>query len=189
MNEIELIAKVSSDPASPAALGLVVYLLTAFAKRIAPERLRADWLRRAVSLVIAFAPGLALTLSEHMVWDTALRTAVFSWAVSQLVFFLAKDKASPPNVGPALAIVFFLSSAGCSAHQAEQVRTAVEASRDVAAIAEPCLFATKEKQLSDCAGDAACEAEVRRRYSQVADAFDAFRRAWCALAPQSEGCQ
>jgi hypothetical protein len=188
MNEIELIAKVSSDPASPAALGLAVYLLTALAKRIAPERLKADWLRRAVSLVIAFAPGLALTLSEHMAWNAALRTAVLSWAVSQLVFFLSKDKASPPNVGPALAIVFYISL-GCNAHQAEQVRTAVEASRDVAAIAEPCLVALKEKQLSDCAGDAACEAEVRRWYSPVADAFDSFRRAWCTLAPQSEGCQ
>lgn len=81
--------------------------------------------------------------------------------------------------------VFFIA---CKPEQLEAVTAAAEAGRDIAAAAEPCFVDHRDRMLATCAGDKTCEAGVRDAYKPIADAFDAFRAAWCTVSPSSEGC-
>lgn len=78
-----------------------------------------------------------------------------------------------------------LLATGC--HRAE-LEHGLEGARDAIEIAEPCLVETRAAELGACAGDAACEAQTRARWSKIADGLDAFHAAWCIVEPKAEGC-
>ncbi len=107
---------------------------------------------------------------------------------------LEARRKSPPALPPgtsALLLSLVTGAAGalgCGASMRD-VESAIEASRDVAAIAEPCLVAAKQREEQMCGGEAECIESVRAAFAPAAHAFDAMHRAWCLLSPQSEGCQ
>lgn len=103
-----------------------------------------------------------------------------------------RNKANP--VLPPGSSIFLLVLAtgaagtlGCGASMRD-VESAIEASRDVAAIAEPCLVAARQREEKMCGGEAECIEAVRAAFAPAANAFDAMHRAWCLLSPHSEGC-
>lgn len=104
----------------------------------------------------------------------------------------AKARSVLPPGSSILLLVLTAGAAGtltgCGASMRD-VESAIEASRDVAAIAEPCLVAAKQREEQMCGGEAECIESVRVAFAPAADALDAMHRAWCLLSPQSEGCQ
>lgn len=78
---------------------------------------------------------------------------------------------------------------GCGSEQIAQAQTAIEAARDVAAVAEPCLVAAQAVELERCEGDAECKQAVFAAFRPMADALDLLHDAWCAISPDSEGCE
>ena len=75
---------------------------------------------------------------------------------------------------------------GCGGGQ--ELAKYAEAGRDLAERAEPCFVAQKAMDESQCGSDAACLAEVKKRWSPIADALDLMHSTWCKVSPQSEGC-
>lgn len=190
----QLLATAGQDATSPmaagAALFFVVYMATrapVTSKLIGDRFLTTDARKRAFSLVVALVPGVATVLTGHMSWGKALATALLSWAVAQAIFFLSKK---PAAAAPMLVLFLGLPTAaiGCTPRDVDRIQSAAEAARDVAVIAEPCFVDARDRMLAACEGSAKCEAEVRKGYEPIADAFDAFHAAWCALSPDSEGC-
>lgn len=187
----------SSDPGSPMALGaalfVVVYLATRapYTSALVGRYLDTDAKRRAFSVVVAVLPGLALVLSEQMAWNAAARTALLSWGVSQAIFFLSKapkgDTGAAPPAVLLVAMFAAASQAACTPQQMEQARTGLEAARDIAAVAEPCVAAARDVEIARCESDE-CRRKVVDSYAPLADAFAAFHAAWCSLSPESEGC-
>lgn len=98
----------------------------------------------------------------------------------------------PPGIVTMSLLVLWLSACaglGCGG-TVQKVEDVAHAARDVADIAEVCAFNAKEEAMSRCAdSDTMCKAKVLAQYAPVADALDAFRAAWCALSPESEGCK
>lgn len=200
----------SENPGSPFAFGVVVLLLvhlvtkvprvsTAFnalAVRIEQRfpRITLDVSRRAMSIFVSTAPGLALILTEHMTWGVGLRTAFLSWAVSQAIFFLSKEKskldakATAPLVLLVLA-AFSVSQTACTPEQARKVESALEASRDIANEALPCFASAQKVALAACNGDEKCVDAVYAKSDRIADLYDLAHDGWCALWPESEGCK
>lgn len=161
----------------------LLYGCVELAKRL-PWLRETDARRRVLALVLAYAPGLALVLSGHSTFTEATTSALVTWGLATATHFMVHRKGVTDPTIPLLVLVA-LGSAGCGGAGAqEEIRRALEASRDIAAAAEPCLAATKEAELAACA-EPTCEAEIRERYAALADAFDAFRAAWCALVPAS----
>ena len=78
---------------------------------------------------------------------------------------------------------------GCGSQQIADAQSAIEAARDVAAIAEPCLVAAQSVELERCGDDRECKAAVIESFRPMADALDMLKEAWCKLAPASEGCE
>lgn len=96
----------------------------------------------------------------------------------------AKDSLRPPPMALlAFAFVFF----GCGG-AAQKFEAVAHSARDVAVVAEACSFAAKEQAMAECIDDT-CKAKVLARYAPIADALDAFAAAWCAAAPEAEGCK
>lgn len=96
----------------------------------------------------------------------------------------------PPSIVTMSLLVLWLSACaglGCGGAAAKFEQVAHSA-RDVAVVAEACSFAAKEQAMAECADDA-CKAKVLSQYSVIADALDAFHAAWCAAAPDAEGCK
>lgn len=187
-----LLARAGEDATSPAFAGACVFFIVYLATRapytsaLVGRWLVSDMAKRAFALAVSLAPALATVLMGHMAWNKALGTALMSFAVSQAIFFLSKKKeAAAPLL---LCLLVATSQVACTGKQVEQLRTAVEAARDVAVIAEPCAARSREQMLKGCDGDAACAAKVEEAYEPIATALNAFHDAWCALSPQSEGC-
>lgn len=78
---------------------------------------------------------------------------------------------------------------GCGSEQIAQAQTAIEAARDVAAVAEPCLVASMAVELERCGEDLECKDTVMQSYRPMADALDMLHAAWCAISPDTEGCE
>lgn len=98
--------------------------------------------------------------------------------------------AVPPSpASPLLAVATgaLVGLTGCGS--AERVTRYAEASRDVLAVAEPCLVEVQRAELRTCEGVTECEALVRQRWAPIATALDVLHEAWCALSPESEGCR
>lgn len=188
-----LLAQAGNDATSPAAAGallfFVVYLATKapYTSKLLGRFFQSDMAKRGLTLALAVLPGVATVLAGQMAWNKALGTALMSFAVSQAIFFLSKKKEAIP---PAIVLAFFVavSQTACTGGQVEQLRTAVEAARDVAVIAEPCAALSREQMLKGCEGDEACKAKVEEAYKPIATALDTFHDAWCSLSPSSEGC-
>jgi len=96
--------------------------------------------------------------------------------------------ATPPRLFPLLLVgaASATFSSGCA--DTTPITRYAEASRDVLAVAEPCLVGLQKVELDACAGSQTCEDAARERWRPVADALDVLHAAWCALAPESEGC-
>lgn len=88
-----------------------------------------------------------------------------------------------------LVAVSVVGLTGCGSEQIAQAQTAIEAARDVAAIAEPCLVAAQSVELERCGEDRECKAAVIESFRPMADALDLLKAAWCKLSPASEGCE
>jgi hypothetical protein len=98
--------------------------------------------------------------------------------------------AVPPSPASPLLVVAAGALAGLTGCGAtEHVARYAEASRDVLAVAEPCLVEVQRAELRTCAGIAECETLVRQRWAPIATALDVLHEAWCALSPESEGCR
>jgi hypothetical protein len=95
-----------------------------------------------------------------------------------------------PGLAPLFPIVLAVglgaSSTACAGTQ--RIAELAEASRDVIAVAEPCLVAAQRVELRVCEGSPECEAKVRARWSPIASALDVVHEAWCSVSPSSEGC-
>jgi len=78
-----------------------------------------------------------------------------------------------------------IASSGC--HRAE-LEHGLTGARNALTVAEPCMVEVRAAELRACSGDASCEAPIKERWGRVADDLDAFRAAWCIIAPNSEGC-
>ena len=82
-----------------------------------------------------------------------------------------------------------LALAACGA--VARVPEAIEAARDVATVAEPCLVAEQSREYNACplgpAGDS-CRAAVVTQWAPVKSAFERLHALWCEVSPSSEGC-
>lgn len=78
---------------------------------------------------------------------------------------------------------------GCGSQQIADAQSAIEAARDVAAIAEPCLVAAQSVELEKCGEDRECKAAVIESFRPMADALDLLKAAWCRISTASEGCE
>lgn len=97
-----------------------------------------------------------------------------------------------PTANVGLVLLALAAGSGltaCGSQQIADAQTAIEAARDVAAIAEPCLVASMNVELERCEGDIECKDAVIQSYRPMADALDMLHNAWCALSPDSEGCE
>jgi hypothetical protein len=100
---------------------------------------------------------------------------------------MAKQKQAAASI---LALCFLAASQmACKPQDLEKIVTAAEAGRDIATAALPYFEAERDKMIAACSGDAECERKVRDAYRPIAEAYDAFHAAWCAVSPDSEGCE
>ena len=80
---------------------------------------------------------------------------------------------------------------GC-AGQKDQLEQALEASRDIATAAKPCIVAAQDAAEAQCAGDVACIKGVRDGFEPIAKAYELLERVWCGLAAEGseakKGC-
>ena len=95
------------------------------------------------------------------------------------------DDKAPPGVA---MLAFLAVSTVTACGGASQFEEVAHSARDVATVAEVCSFAAKEQAMAACETDA-CKADVLRKYAPIADMLDAFNAAWCAVAPNAEGCK
>jgi hypothetical protein len=90
-----------------------------------------------------------------------------------------------------LYILVFGLLTGC-AGQKNQLEEALEASRDIAVAAKPCLVAQQDYAETRCEGDAQCIETVRTSFDPIARAYELLEQLWCALAEEGseakEGC-
>jgi hypothetical protein len=103
---------------------------------------------------------------------------------------IGKKDGSGPGLAPlfplVLAVGLGASSTACAGTQ--RIAELAEASRDVIAVAEPCLVAAQRVELRACEGSPECEAKVKERWAPIALALDVVHEAWCSVSPSSEGC-
>lgn len=86
-------------------------------------------------------------------------------------------------------LLLLVPLAGCGAGQ--QFAAYAEATRDVIAVAEPCLVAAKTVEVQACEQAPnvdLCRMQVNAQWEPVALALDLVHHAWCAIQPDSEGC-
>lgn len=95
---------------------------------------------------------------------------------------------APPMVALIAVCAFGVTSCASGTQAIEAI---AHAGRDVAVAAEPCLVATYDDQLRQCAeaeAPDACKQAAAERWAPVLASLDTLHAAWCAVAPTSEGC-
>lgn len=151
-----------------------------------------EWCKEHPELVTALVVALLNVVAEGLRKVSPVASDALASLIPHarsLVEAIRKRKTQPPPPAALILLVVLgggaLGLTGC--HRSE-LEHGLEGVRDVVQVAEPCLVESRANELSACAGDAPCEAQVKARWSKVADGLDAFREAWCILAPGSEGC-
>lgn len=175
-----------------AIAAVVIWALVALAKSPAlpidiPPRVR-PWL--AFGLGQAYAV-LSVVLSG-VPWGEAIAHGVVATVLAiggQELGSSAAPKSPRPPTSTVLPLLLFVgASAGLSGcGLPAKVESALEASRDVVAIAEPCMRGALSVDLSRCSTPE-CVGSVEQRWAGPMAALDLLRSVWCDLSPESEGC-
>ena len=157
---------------------------------------RVGWMKAAD--IVAYITPLALRGAAAAAQGRTL-TQLAAEVGSDPAAVVESVKAAPPPpsmsppagsngaVPPSLLMMLAFVLCGCAGAQ-EQLRGGLEAARDVVTVAEPCMAAEHDRELTSCNGDATCESTVRAHWAPIADALDVFHTAWCTLSQSSDGC-
>lgn len=132
----------------------------------------------------------------HEVWIESMRHGrePLSMRPPPLVDPPRESRRPPPDDKPPsgggwnvtiMSLALVIKGCGGGSPNAERL---LHSARDVAVFAEACAVETKRARDAQCNGSEACLADVRAQYAPLVDALDAFHFAWCAVSPQSEGC-
>lgn len=188
---LQMWSTVSAHPGSPAGLGALVFFVMWLVtdSRIAPHL--PVWLtetplrKRALAIVISVGPGLGLALSQHMTWNDAARTALFTFIVSQAIKFLASAKTPPPMM--LLAFVIAPLALACGVDK-QTLQKGLNGGATALAVAKPYLEHIQAAEETQCGTDAQCKEAVRTKWDAVAFGYDAFGCLLCTLDSSAEGC-
>lgn len=194
MPEIDQSLQDSAGRGSYAALAaLLVWALIAVLKRDDVPIPLPPRARPFVALALGQVYGVLEAVVGGMPWRAAVLRGLVV-AVSAIGLHEVVSKARPagepsstPKPPPLPLLALTLALAGCAGQKA-QLESALEATRDIAAVAHPCLVAQQEQLVEQCQ-DEACKAKVRESFEPIADAFEVLHELWCGLSPESEGCK
>lgn len=192
---VEPIDRSIQDSASRGSyVGLAAFVVWALIAALKSDRIPIDIPARArpfIALVLGQIYGVLEAVVGGMAWRSAIIRGIIVAAVAiagqEWGSKLRKPGSGPPSTPPPMVFVLALVLAGCGAQKA-QLESALEAARDVSAVAHPCLVAQQEQAIEQCA-DEACKAKVRESFEPIAKAFDLLNELWCGLSPESEGCK
>lgn len=181
----------SAHPGSPAGLGALVFFVMWLVtdSRLAPHL--PVWLtstpfrKRLLASAISIGPGLVLALSQHMAWNDAARTALFTFAWSQAIKFLSTGKAPPPAMLLVFVFVPVLSACGISK---DTLQKGLNGGATALNVAKPYLGHIQDAEEAQCGTDAQCKDDVKTKWDSVAFGYDCFGCLLCTLDATAEGC-
>lgn len=145
------------------------------------------WVFHLCTLLLVLGPFVgraAVVICEAMGWtrvaEAAHRAAPFARG------FLSALLRASGRAAPGVLLLVLVS--GCTGVR-DQIRSGLEAARDVASVATPCLESARDLERSACQGNGPCLDRVSAEWLPVESALAVFHRVWCDLAPESEGCE
>lgn len=148
--------------------------LTPIAARLGTSKSREDAIASAVELLTVAAVELG---PEHPV----------SQATPGIRAELQPRKASSvPPIAPLLPVIAFVLLAGC-AGGVGQFQRFVDTTVDAVPVIDDALHGAYDRELDACA-TVQCVDDVQAEWRPVFQVMAGIRDAWCAVAPDAEGC-